>query len=52
MKPSNLYAIVYEGKSEIVDGEDAMQIRVCEICDEYNIEAKEVHVFSMDDEIE
>jgi hypothetical protein len=46
----NLFVIAYEGKSEIIDGEDAMQIRVNEICDEFNIEAEEVHVFSMEDE--
>ena len=47
----SLYVIVYEGKSEIIDGEDAMQERVCEICDEYNIDADDVHVFIMGDEI-
>jgi hypothetical protein len=51
MDEKDLYVIAYEGKSEIIDGEDAMQIRVCEICDEYNIEADEVHVFLMSDEL-
>lgn len=46
----NLFVIAYNGKSEIIDGEDAMQIRVCEICDEFNLDDDEVHVFSMDDE--
>lgn len=47
----SLYVIAYEGKSEIIDGEDAMQERVCEICDEYNLDADEVHVFVMGDEL-
>ena len=46
-----LYVIAYDGKSEIVDGEDFMNERVCEICNEYGLPDDEVHVFAMRDEL-
>ena len=45
------FMICYEGKSEIVSGEDAMNMRVDEIEKEYNIEADEIIVFDMADQL-
>lgn len=39
------------GLSEIIDGEDAMNERVCEICKDFNISEDEIHVFLMSSEI-
>ena len=35
---------------ELVSGDDAMQIRVSNLCDS-GLEADEIHVFDMDDEL-
>lgn len=47
----NLFLIAYNGKSEIVDGEDAMQERVCDICLTENLDDDEVLVFRMEDQL-
>lgn len=39
------------GLSEIVDGEDAMNERVFEICEDFNLNEDEVHVFMLNSEI-
>lgn len=36
---------------ELVSGEDAMQIRVDELCREYNLDAEDVVVFAAEDEL-
>lgn len=36
---------------ELVSGEDAMQIRVDELCREYSLDAEDVVVFAAEDEL-
>lgn len=51
-----MYVICYTDlennqKWELIDGEDAMQERICELCNELNCEEDEIFVFDKDDEI-
>ena len=52
---TNNYYLCYETKSgptwEVIDGEDAMQQRVDEICKQHGLASEDVHVFSEDDEL-
>lgn len=55
-KLNNMYVICYidlknNQKWELISGEDAMQERVCELCNELNCEEDEIFVFDKDDEI-
>lgn len=52
----NEYVICYTDKHnknvwEIIDGEDAMQERVCEIESEHNIDSCDIMVFNKDMEL-
>ena len=51
-----MYVICYidlknNQKWELISGEDAMQERICELCNELNCEEDEIFVFDKDDEI-
>lgn len=45
------FMVCYDGHSEIVSGEDAMNIRVAEIEKEFNLDVDEIFVFDMADKL-